>query len=379
MRHFSIAVVLLAVAPAFGKYVPPVLENVPVAKLIENLEKIVKDQPKSAEAALNLGRAHGMAFALKADELQVISGKEKSGAWPGYEPKYVPFGEVKETDDKEKAAAAKAHLDSALKAYTRALELDKDNLVIRLGIAWLTEQGGKKDDAIKLYRAVAADAWEKKEKDLKALGLGGHTLTGEIAGYLVPLLDKKKDKEEIETLNDRAAALKKLPYPVTPIAVPLADGLTAADLEDTAARVAFDVTGTGNGRKTSWITTKAAWLVYDPKGDGKITSGRQLFGNVTFWMFWSNGYGPLAALDDDRDGQLTDKELAGLALWHDENSNGAADAGEVKPIADLGIIAVSCRWTTSKVHPDKIAFSESGVTFKNGKTRPTFDLVLKAK
>jgi hypothetical protein len=28
-------------------------------------------------------------------------------------------------------------------------------------------------------------------------------------------------------------------------------------------------------------------------------------------------------------------------------------------------------------HPDKIAFSPTGVTFQDGKTRPTYDLVLK--
>lgn len=379
MRCLLLAAVAVGVTPAFARFIRPMLEGVPVAKLVENLEKIATAEPKSAEALLNLGRAHGMAYAQKIDELPVWKGREKEGAWPGFTPRFVPFGEVKVAADAEKKAAAQAHLDSALKAYARALDLDKDSLVIRLGIAWLTEQGGKKDEAVKLYRAVAADAWEKKEKDLKALGLGGQTLTAEIAGYLTPLLDAEKDKDEIATLKERVATLKKLPYPITPIAVPLADGLTAADLEAPAARVKFDASGDGLGREWNWITPKAAWLVYDPKGDGKIASGRQLFGNVTFWMFWSNGYGPLAALDDDRDGKLSGKELAGLALWHDANGNGVADPGEVKSLAEYGIVAISCKWEVLKGHADKIAFSPTGVTFKDGTTRPTFDLVLKAK
>ena len=102
---------------------------------------------------------------------------------------------------------------------------------------------------------------------------------------VVPLLDAEKDKREIETLKDHVATLGRLPYPVTPIAVPLADGLTAADLEAPNARVTFDVDGSGLGREWSWITPRAAWLVSDPKLDGKINNGRQLFGNVTFWMF----------------------------------------------------------------------------------------------
>ncbi len=222
------------------------------------------------------------------------------------------------------STASRAHLKAALKAYKQALELDKDNLVIHLGLAWLTEQAGRKDDAVKQYRTIATDAWEK-EKSLTMVGFGGRTLTGEVASYLVPLLDAEKDKREIETLKDRVATLGKLPYPVTPIAVPLADGLTTTDLEAPDARVTFDVDGSGLGREWSWITPKAAWLVSDPKLDGKINSGRQLFGNVTFWMFWNNGYAPLAALDDDRDGILTGKELAGLALWRDANGNGVAE------------------------------------------------------
>jgi len=141
--------------------------------------------------------------------------------------------------------------------------------------------------------------------------------------------------------------------------------------------VTFDVNGSGLGREWSWITPKAAWLVYDPKGEGNITSGRQLFGNVTFWMFWSDGYAPLAALDDNCDGTLTGQELANLALWHDANGNGVADPGEVKPLSAFGIVAVSYKWQTLVDHPDNIAFSPTGVTFQDGKTRPTYDLVLK--
>jgi tetratricopeptide (TPR) repeat protein len=374
-----LSLVLLATSPASAMYLRPDLEQVPVAKLIENLAKIAKDEPKSVQAWLNLGRAHGMAYTQKAGELPVWKGREKAGAWAGYEPNFVPFGAVKPIDDKEKLATAKGHLDSALKAYAVAAELNKDDVVIRLGIAWLTEQKGDKAEAVKLYRAVAADAWEKKEKDLKAVGLGGKTITAEVAGYLIPLLDADKDKDEIATLKERVATLKKLPYPITPIAVPLADGLTAADLEDRPARVNFDLSGTGEKRAVSWITPKAAWLVYDPKADGKITSGRQLFGNVTFWMFWDNGYAPLAALDDNRDGELRGAELAGLALWHDANGNGVSDPGEVKPLADHGIVALNCKWQTLAGHADKIPYSPKGVTFKDGTTRPTYDLILKAK
>ncbi|XUM21872.1 hypothetical protein ACRAVF_32455 [Bradyrhizobium oligotrophicum S58] len=372
MRFVLLLVALVATSPALGRWVGVREERIAVARLIENLEKIARDNPASVEAWLNLGRAHGMAYAQKTDPLTVPT------AYGGITPPAVPFGTVTSAADPAWRAASREHLEAALKAYEQALVLDKDNLVIQLGLAWLTEQAGRKDDAVKQYREIAAAAWEK-EKNLTMIGLGGYTLTGEIASYLIPLLDVLWDRHEIATLQGRAATLGKLPYPVTPIAVPLADGLTPADLEAPDARVTFDVDGSGLGRAWSWITPKAAWLVSNPAGDGRITSGRQLFGNVTFWMFWTNGYAPLAALDDDRNGVLTGNELAGLALWHDADGNGVADPGEIKPLSDYGIVALSCAGQTLDGSADTIAFSPNGVVFQDGKTRPSFDLVLKAQ
>jgi hypothetical protein len=150
--------------------------------------------------------------------------------------------------------------------------------------------------------------------------------------------------------------------------VPLADGLTTTDLEAPDARVTFDADGSGLGREWSWITPRAAWLVSDPKLDGKING-----------CFGTTDTPPLAALDDDRDGILTGKELASLALWRDANSNGVADPGEVKPLSAYGIVAISCKWQMLNENPDMVAFSPNGVVFQNGKARPSFDLVLKAQ
>jgi hypothetical protein len=164
--------------------------------------------------------------------------------------------------------------------------------------------------------------------------------------------------------------------PVTPIAIPLSDGLNAADLEARAARVAFDADGSGIAKPWTWITPNAAWLVHDPQGSGQVASALDLFGGVTFWLFWDTGYDALAALDDNRDGALTAAELDGLALWHDANGNGISDPGEVRPLAAHGITALSTQHQRDPAHPDHIAWSPHGVTFGDGRTRPSFDLVL---
>ncbi len=365
--------------PSQARFIRADLEKVPIARLAENIEKLVVDNPKNAEFTLNLARAHAMAFAKKADELDVNK-RTPDAAWLGYAPTRLPFGKVETTEDKEKLKAAMANLEKATAWYEKTLKIDEGNATARLGLAWVTEQAGKKSEAIKLYRSLVEEAWEKnKEKDLKSLGLTGETITTEAGSYLIALLDAEKDKDEIGTLKNRIATLKKLPRPITPIAVPLADWLTVSDLEDLAGRVKFDADGTGERKTWTWITAKAAWLVYDPKGTGAIDSGLQLFGSVTFRLFWSNGYSALSALDDDRNGSLTGKELDGLALWHDANGNGIADEGEVKTLVKYGIVAVSCQWQALKDHPDRIAHNPAGITFKDGRTRPSFDLILRAK
>ncbi|MHA4875099.1 hypothetical protein, partial [Enterococcus faecium] len=90
-----------------------------------NLETIAKDNPTSVEALLNLGRAHGMAYAQKSDPLMVPK------AYHGIEPPVVPFNSVTAAANAEQEAAAQLHLAAALEAYKQALALDKENLVMR--------------------------------------------------------------------------------------------------------------------------------------------------------------------------------------------------------------------------------------------------------
>jgi tetratricopeptide (TPR) repeat protein len=366
---------LLALADrSFARFARVEIEKVPVERLMKNMQEAIRKNPKDANAVLNLARLHAMAYSLRSDEIPVNKMKPDA-IWFGYTPPIVPFHNVAKTDDKEKLKAAKEHLEKALKLYQDALKLAPNDLRAQLGYAWLLTQTEKKEEAIKALRKVAEEGW-KKDQMLKSIFPGTHVYTPEVAGYLVPLLDKEKDKDEIATLNDRMAQLRKLPRAVTPIAVPLKDGLTAVDLEDRNASVTFDADGTGLQRPWTWINANAAWLVHDPKHTGKINSALQMFGGVTFWLFWETGFDAMAALDDNHDGMLSGKELDGLALWHDANGNGVCDSGEVKPLAEYGVVSLSVKYERDTNHPDNIAYSKVGITFKDGRTRPTFDLVL---
>jgi hypothetical protein len=106
-----------------------------------------------------------------------------------------------------------------------------------------------------------------------------------------------------------------------------------------------------------------------------IASGRQLFGSSTWWTFFTDGYQALDVLDDDRNGTLSGGELAGLSAWFDRNGNGRSDEGEVLPIAQLGITAISARATTTV---DGCLANLAGITLNNDRVVATFDWIATA-
>ena len=355
----------------------PQIEQVPVSRLIDNLEGRLKTKPDDFEATHNLARLHGMAYALKTDTAPADKAHPERGPyWRGN--KAIPFSPVVKTSDSEKQKQADAHLLKAKEYYEKAHKLNPDDLRAWLGLAWITEQQGKKQEAIKEYRELLKRAWIGESQE-RAISGRSTPVTVEATGYLTPLLDAEKDSAEIANLKARCEKLKALPRRFSPIVIPLRDHLEPAKLEDSSARVAFDADGSGYKRRWTWITKDAAWLVYDPQAKREVTSALQLFGNVTFWLFWENGYQALSALDDNHDGWLTGKELQGLALWHDANGNGICDPGEVKPLSAYGIEGICCRYQIDSQHPDRIAWSPVGVRYRDGKTRPTFDLILHSR
>ena len=102
--------------------------------------------------------------------------------------------------------------------------------------------------------------------------------------------------------------------------------------------------------------------MFDPYDTSRITSGLQLFGNVTFWLFWNTGYDALQALDDDGDELLREEELAGLAVWRDANADGVSHPGEVVSLVAAGIIELSTRHVGEDEDDDDVlAYAPLGV------------------
>jgi len=403
---FGLLVLLFAWVRVEALYMEVDIETVPVERLIRNLEQLVSQAPNNLQIRFNLARVHAMAFAQKmrpGDSIEIQKDHEAEGAWFGHEPDFVPF-KAAPTNDPALLSSAKAHLSQAINLYREVVQQDPANMAAKLGYAWCLDQSGDRTLAISAYRQVISDGWAKEQivvakheaaRNMRPIDngdgtitisldslfvgrLGSDSVTIEAAGYLLPLLDREKDKDEIATLKDRIRLIGQLPRGITPIAIPLRDNARSSDLVDREARVRFDADGTGFRRPWTWITPDAGWLVHAPKKSRPVTSALQMFGSVTFWLFWQNGYQALQSLDDNGDGTLTGKELEGLALWRDSNSNGVSETGEVKPLADWGIVALSCRHEVNNTHPDYVATSPRGVTFEDGRTRPTYDILLYA-
>ena len=371
----ALAVALWAAAP-MARYVIADVQQVPVDRLTSNLEALVAKDPANVRLRINLARAHAMAYALKASELPVAKGLDDQGPYFGWGKNgAIPFQNKPNVGPAE-IKTAQAQLALAISRYREALEVAPRDLVANLGYAWCLDQAREKDSAIAAYRKTIELAWEVEQKPRRAMS-GDQSITEEASTYLIPLLDATRDAQEIATLRERIKTIDKVTLRwITPIAVPLESGLTADDVRDEGSSVVFDADGSGIAKRWTWITPRAGWLVSDIRREGRIESGLQLFGNVTWWLFWTNGYEPLGALDDNGDGRIAGKELDGLSIWRDANGNGISERGEVRPVAAWQIVSLSPLFTYDAADQDEIAYSPRGVTFADGSVRATYDLLL---
>lgn len=407
MTFLVAAFVSSASLEAKAMYIRHQTQQVPIERLITNLQQRLLRDTNNFELTYDLARLHSMAYSAKLDTISVITNTGRPEFYyPGSDtgvPKRIDL-----PPSQAERTRALVHLTNAIRLYERAILLLKRStneirykewlvLPLELGHAWCVDQTGSRKDALAAYRRALALAWKKEvtgefsimewiQDKWNAVKSGNNPLgkttprryigdvcySQEIIAYMLKLLDPVKDAKEIAELQDNQKTINSMGRMVTPVLVPLEEEAQLSELVDTGAAVTFDLDGSGLRRQWGWITPKAAWVVYDPQGDGQITSALQMFGNVTFWVFWRDGYAALRSLDDDDDGTLRDAELRGIALWQDANGNGVSDAGEVRPLSAWGITAISC---AGEIDANGVVWCPTGVTFSNGKIRPTYDWI----
>lgn len=454
-------------------------DNIPVERLIENLERYVKNHPNDAHGYYVLGRVHSMAFAKNAKVVRLVEPDwGKSFDQEANPIKFSPYDRVQVTTSyagKVLTPETRRHLLESINNYNRAVELDSkppqnkdrfhDQRLYFLGLAWMLEMGEKwagqlggpstigeqpkptdesrkqvrqllsqlstamteereavmrrmlslptglsvvveavqnKDEYVNT-RAVATEAlkfhWRETalnvyrkaylrrlEVELTRTSMYSHNQTESIisleaAKGIERILSARhrltrEEESELAKLRETVQHFNSLSQWITPVIVGNSEHQSLVELLDDERTVEFDLDGTGRRHSWPWVKPDTGILVWDPDHSGQITSGRQLFGSVTWWIFWDHGYEALAALDDDNDGELTGAELTGIGVWRDRNANGVSEEGEVRKAIGLNIVSID---VNAIIGTDGVMFNRQGIHLRSGRKLPTFDWIPKSK
>lgn len=406
----SLVLTLLLAGPALAIFalVPADrVDEVPVERLLANLERNAQQLPPP-ELARAIGRVHLLAYLRRVSALPIYrergntiaegtiddcatldaqsEGRGSRDDWPEAKPgerceaRQYSLGPKREIPEEAHAGrrGLDPHLRAATAAYERARSLEPANLRTRVALAFVYDRAGRKKAARRELRHVMQQGLLL----IRAPVVGGqmemsdwetHTVVTEAVEHFAAIAKARSDRRLIARMRKRLSDAPPAVY-VTPIFVPLQSGAAFDNLIDRTSKVAFDFTGQGRPMQAGWITPDAAWLVWDPKDKRRVASGFQLFGSVTWLASWDNGFKALGALDDNADGAIAGPELDGLALWRDANANGLSEPGEVEPVAAHGIVSLGYGHTRLG---DDLWVNRTGVTFKDGEVRPTYDWLLR--
>lgn len=393
---------LSASAPAM--FMAPQLE--PVDRLVKNAQAYLAKHPKEADAYYTLGRIHYLAFSAKRDQAPVMRGDEADGK-PKPAPRWLANGggrgaPQEGTPAKELTAEqAAGHAANALKNLREALRMEPKNGLYALGIASLLEEVAQwkaanpavelapelKDltpskvlEAYSQALALALPA-DSKLKSLPIEGLRG-IVSHEAAEGFVRVAEAAggkltdAEKASLEKARKTKGDMEQLPMRiVTPMVFSFQPAAHLAELLAPERRVQFDLEGFGRAQSWPWVKPELGLVVWDPLNEGRITSGRQLFGGYTFQIFRKNGYDALAGLDDNGDGVLSGPELEGLSVWFDANSDGQSAPAEVTPLSHLGIRSLA---TAPEGMDGQHPTHSRGLLMEDGRALRTWDWMVQS-
>ncbi len=132
---------------------------------------------------------------------------------------------------------------------------------------------------------------------------------------------------------------------ISPIVIDLdGDGAEITALEDSTTSI--DVDEDGYKESTAWVGADDAILAIDLAEDGSAGADGQItsLDEFAFSRYTENGtdLDGLRTFDSNNDGVLdaSDERFNEFRLWQDRNSNGLAEAGELTPLLEAGIISI---------------------------------------
>ena len=134
-------------------------------------------------------------------------------------------------------------------------------------------------------------------------------------------------------------------YECTNVASPIVIATNPGQYRFTSAvdGVAFDIDGDGDLEQVAWpeASAEVAFLALDVDGDGRITSGKELFGDNTVPGV-RNGFKALAIVAQASNGHAMRGSVSEddpiyfvLLLWTDRNHNGVSEPEELRPAREV--------------------------------------------
>lgn len=191
----------------------------------------------------------------------------------------------------------------------------------------------------------------------------------ESLGTTFDIPDEKTDEIEVawEKLDARDYRMA-----ITPIVFSLGESARVEELLDDRCAVKFDLDGDGLIEYWPWVRSDTAFLVWLGDDNAPTTSARQMFGSVTWWMFYRDGYQALDSLDDDRDGWLRGAELDGIGVWTDGNQDGVSQDDERCDVRSIDVDAICTYWMSKQ---GRVPWNPVGVRMRDGRALPTYDWI----
>lgn len=419
-----ISFVICHVHNASGIFMAP--SPVPLTRIIQSTDDYLKKNPKDANAYYIKGRAYYLAFYNQATIVQAF--ERRTGGLPGIAPQwmigdasylliqqeaqkralknlnfesvsglsgddsrkfYKEMNKISDQLRKEKWKPKKLskkevekYVSQSRENFLKAIQLSKDNPLYYLGLASLYDQSLQfdKDLSSEITREKMLNLYWKafvmakgKDESLKHRPPSGIMSLVSFEAGKAYLKNVGEDEKKRQTINEHLQKLEKLPIgAITPLVITRPHIKRAEDYVVRNAPVTFDLNGNGFQEKWDWVTPETGVLVWDPLDTRRVISGRQLFGNYTFQIFWKDGFHAIDSLDVDRNNKISDIELNGISVWFDHNSDGISNVGEVTPIEELGIKSLSL---DSIEFRDGMKVRMMGVKYLNGASGNLWDWI----
>lgn len=260
------------------------------------------------------------------------------------------------------------------------LDTDGDGVVKLNGV---TLGGGtrKRSDPPNTYIGSSGEVYVLQGTTLTVNGLTILAYNrGDLGIRLETVDDPGGADDPVENARDKA---KRASQYASPIVLDLdGDGVETLLIDE---RTYFDHAGDGFAESTGWFGADDGLLVRDLDGNGRIDSGRELFGSETRLANGSkaaNGFAALKELDSNKDGVINaqDAAFSELRIWKDADGNGYTEAGELLTLEEAGVRSINVAYSNSNfVDGQGNAHKQVGsYTTTDGETRDASDVWFKS-